>query len=135
MNKEKHLILLEEYKRGFSEVEELVHGFKGITNGSQKAFLENREAMLEKQLHQINEERDEIYEDIKRVLVKVNSRLLALKDLEGYISGEILKCKITERVIEEEGGETNEDKQTEYICGEGKDKASGVEHDPEGAGQ
>lgn len=96
----KELILFEDYKRGFSEVEKLVAEFEGISNGSQKVFLNERVRMLKEQQRSIQGIKVEALEEIRQILVTANSRISALLDMEKFIEDELKKCEQIREQIE-----------------------------------
>jgi hypothetical protein len=100
MEKVKHLILLDDYKRGFSEIEKLVNSFEGITNGSQNIFIHTREQMLHEQKDSLLVQREILFEKIKKALVKYNSEILTLVNIEEYLDGELSKCQQVREEIE-----------------------------------
>jgi len=96
----KSTILFDEYKRGFGEIQKLVGEFEGMSNGSQKLFLQTREGLLKQQLDVIQQQRDEVHVKIKRFLVEANSDLVSLLDLENFVQEEIQKCKDMQQIID-----------------------------------
>jgi hypothetical protein len=96
----KELILFEDYKRGFSEIEKLVDDFEGISNGSQKIFLQERERMLKEQQSDLHIIKATTVEDIKKLLVRANSQMSAILDMEKFIADELERCRQTWEQIE-----------------------------------
>ncbi len=96
----KELILFKDYKNGFSEIEKLVNDFEGISNGSQKIFLQERERMLKEQRNSLHIIKAAAVEDIKQLLVRANSQMSAILDMEKFITDELEKCRQTWEQIE-----------------------------------
>lgn len=95
----KELLLLQEYKEGFSEIQKLVASFDAIEPDSQETFINERTAILEQQLGFIQEQRMEVFYEVRSFLAKTNSRLKALLDTEGYLKGQLEECGELGRVI------------------------------------
>lgn len=78
-------LLFDEYKAGFNEIEKLVQSFSGISNGSQIEFINSKMEILDSQLKTIELKRIEVTLHIKQELVRCNSELFTLKNLEEHI--------------------------------------------------
>lgn len=96
----KQVILFDEYKRGFSAIEKLVSEFEGISNGSQIVFLTERERMLLEQHKNIKVLKETAIDEIRKLLVVANSKMLSLLDMEKYIENELEKCSEIRKQIE-----------------------------------
>jgi len=98
-NVKKEMLLLQEYKEGFSEIRKLVDSFEAIEPDSQETFIKERTAILEQQLGFIQEQRMEVCYEARSFLAKINSRLKALLDTESYLKGQLEECAELGRVI------------------------------------
>ena len=81
--------LFEGYRRGFAEIEKLVNGFEGMSEPTTGMYVDTRIRLLNHQLKILDEEKAEIYDEVKEYLAKANSSITALMDLEEYIRREI----------------------------------------------
>lgn len=85
-------ILFEEYKKGFKEIANIVDGFKGMSNCSQQLFINEREKMLKMQLGFNEKQKEQVIEEVRQFLVKANSEMLTLQEIEDHINDELKKC-------------------------------------------
>lgn len=97
---EKNLLLLDEYRKGFSEIANLVEGFKDISQNTQKIFLETRENVLRNQIRDIEDMKYKILGEVKWFLAKYNSKLLALNDMTESLNEELKKCNEMKLLIQ-----------------------------------
>ena len=102
----KEVLLLQEYKEGFSEIQKLVDSFEAIEPDSQEAFIKERAAILERQMVFLQEQRMEVCYEARSFLAKINSRLKALLDTESYLKGQLEECEELGRVIAAAKGKT-----------------------------
>jgi hypothetical protein len=96
---DKKLILLQEYKEGFSEIQKLVNSFDAIQSDSQEAFLNERQYVLNEQLKFLNEQRHDVFLEVRSFLARVNSRLKTLIDTENYLKAQLQECETFNELI------------------------------------
>lgn len=97
---EKNLLLLDEYRKGFSEITKLVDGFRDISQNTQKIFLETRENVIKNQLKDIEDMKYKLLGEVKWFLAKYNSKLLALSDITENLNEELKKCNEMKLLIQ-----------------------------------
>lgn len=85
-------ILFDEYKKGFNEIANIVDGFKGMSSSSQQLFISEREKVLKMQLDFNKKQKEQVIEEVRQFLVKANSEILTLQDIEDHINDELKKC-------------------------------------------
>lgn len=97
---EKNLLLLDEYRKGFSEITKLVDGFHNISQSTQEIFLESRKEVLKNQIKDIENMKYKILGEIRWFLAKYNSKLLALNDITENLNEELKKCNEMKLLIQ-----------------------------------
>lgn len=140
---EKHLILLDEYKRGFEEIKKMVDGFWAISNGSQNTFIDSREATLKHQLEILNTEQAILLQEVKKFLAKANSSIATILDTKNFINAELEKCQELRQMVQiettsEDGGdkvESTKESEADTVRGSGQGETCGDKQDPEAAGR
>lgn len=95
----KGLLFLQEYKEGFAEIQKLVESFDAIEPDSQEAFINERNAVLEQQLQFMQQQRLEVFLEVRSFLAKTNSRLKALLDTENYLKNQLEECEELSKAI------------------------------------
>lgn len=96
---EMKLLLLQDYKEGFSEVQKLVESFEKMGSDSQSIFIQERRNVLDQQLKFLQEQRNEVFLEVRSFLAKVNSKLKAFYDTECYIKSQLKECKTFSELI------------------------------------
>lgn len=96
---EKKVMLLQEYKEGFSEIQKLVESFDAIQPDSQETFINERQEVLKSQLKFVNEQRYEVFLEARGFLARINSKLKTLLDTERFIISQINECEEFIKII------------------------------------
>ena len=95
----KGLLLLQEYKQGFSEIQKLVDSFDAIEPDSQATFIKERNVVLEQQLKFMQQQRLEVFYEVRSFLAKTNSKLKTLLDTENYLMSQFEECEKLSKAI------------------------------------
>jgi hypothetical protein len=107
-NSKSNLAIFEEYKLGFEEIKKLVESFDDIYPDSQKVFLKERINIFEVQMETVNNQRLEVFNEVRSFLAKVNSKLKAIVDTERFLQDQIKECEEFNGLITDRGELKNE---------------------------